>query len=145
MSILQNECTIWTQTKRIMKKLDRDCTRMLQVILNKSWKQHPTKQQQYGHLHRISRVIQVKQTRHAVHYWRNKDELSEVTFSYGPLHVDDPVLVDQQKLACRQLCADTGCSLEDLPGAMDHRDGWRERERVRKIRANGVTWWWWWW
>ena len=41
-------------------------------------------------------------------------------------------------------CADTGCSLEDLPGVMDDRDGWcvsvcvcvcereRERERVCK-------------
>ena len=26
----------------------------------------------------------------------------------------------------QQLCADTGCSLEDLPGAIDDRDGWRE-------------------
>ena len=25
-----------------------------------------------------------------------------------------------------QLCVDTGCSLEDLPGVMDDRDGWRE-------------------
>ena len=24
----------------------------------------------------------------------------------------------------QQLCAHTGCSLEDLPGAMDNRDGW---------------------
>ena len=31
-----------------------------------------------------------------------------------------------------QLCADTGCSLEDLPGAMDERDGWREREAERE-------------
>ena len=29
-----------------------------------------------------------------------------------------------------QLCVDTGCSLEDLPAAMDDRDGWRERERA---------------
>ena len=36
-----------------------------------------------------------------------------------------------------QLCADTGCSLEDLPGAMNAREGWRER--VREIRADGVT------
>ena len=31
-----------------------------------------------------------------------------------------------------QLCADRGCSLEDLPGAMDNRDRWREREKSRK-------------
>ena len=36
-----------------------------------------------------------------------------------------------------RLCADTGCSLEDLPEAMDDREGWRER--VREIRAAGVT------
>ena len=33
----------------------------------------------------------------------------------------------------QQLFADTGCSLEDLPGAMDDRDG-----RVREICAGGV-------
>ena len=37
----------------------------------------------------------------------------------------------------QQLCADTGCSFEDLPGAMDVRDVWRER--VRKIRVGGPT------
>ena len=31
-----------------------------------------------------------------------------------------------------QLCADTGTSFENLPGAMDDRDGWRERERERE-------------
>ena len=35
------------------------------------------------------------------------------------------------------LCADIGCSLEGLPGAMDYSDGWRER--VREIRARGAT------
>ena len=43
----------------------------------------------------------------------------------------------------RQLCADTGCSLEDLLGAMDDRDRWWER--VREICAGSTTWWWWWW
>ena len=37
----------------------------------------------------------------------------------------------------QQLCADTGCSLEDLMGAMDDRDGWRVR--VRQICADGAT------
>ena len=34
----------------------------------------------------------------------------------------------------QQLYADTGCSLEDLPGAVDDRDGWHER--VREIYAS---------
>ena len=57
------------------KKLDGNDIRMLQAILNKSWKQHPTKQQQYGHLTSISQTIQVRRTRHADHCWRSKDEL----------------------------------------------------------------------
>ena len=43
-------CTTWTLTKRMEKKLDSNYTRMLRAILNKSWRQHPTKQQLYGHL-----------------------------------------------------------------------------------------------
>ena len=36
--------------KKKKKKLDGNCTKMLPVILNKSWKQYLTKQQLYGHL-----------------------------------------------------------------------------------------------
>ena len=43
----------------------------------------------------------------------------------------------------QQLCADTGCSLEDLPGVMDYKDGWRDR--VREIHADFSRWWWLWW
>ena len=41
----------------------------------------------------------------------------------------------------QQLCADTWCSPEELPKAMDDREVWRKR--VRDIRADGTTWWWW--
>ena len=39
----------------------------------------------------------------------------------------------------RTLCfgQDTGCSLKDLPEAMDDRDEWRER--VREIHASGTS------
>ena len=37
----------------------------------------------------------------------------------------------------QQLCEDTGCNSEDLPEAMDDREGLRER--VRDIRAGGAT------
>ena len=42
----------------------------------------------------------------------------------------------------QEVCADTGCCLEDQSEAMDARE---RRERVREIRAEGATWWWWWW
>ena len=65
-SILLYGCTTWTLTKRIEKKLDGSYTRMLRAILNKSWRQHPTKQQQlYGHLPPITKTIKIRQTRHA--------------------------------------------------------------------------------
>ena len=48
-SILLYGCTTWTLTKRLEKKLDGNYTRMLRAILNKSWRQHPTRHQLNGH------------------------------------------------------------------------------------------------
>ena len=61
-SILLYGCTIWTLTKRLEKKLDGNYTRMLRAILNKSWRQHPTRHQLYGHLPPITKTIQVRRT-----------------------------------------------------------------------------------
>ena len=138
-SILLYGCTTWTVTKRMEKKLDGSYTKMLQAILNKSWRQHPTKQQLYGHLPPITKSVQVRRTRHAGHYWRRKDELISDVLLWNPSHgwakAGRPA-----RYYILQLCADTGCSPEDLPEAMDNREGWRER--VRDIRADSVTWWW---
>ena len=138
-SILLYGCTTWTLTKWFEKKLDGNCTRMLWAILNKSWWQHPTKHQLYGHLPPITKIIQVRRTRHAGHCCRSRDELiSDVllwTPTYGQAKAGRPALTYIQ-----QLCEDTGCSLEDLPEAMNDREKWRER--VRDICAGGTTWWW---
>ena len=133
-SILPYGCTTWTLTKRIEKKLDGNYARMLWAILNKSWRQHPTKQQLYGNLPPITKTIQVRRTRHAGHSWRSRDELiSDVplwTPSHGRAKAGRPA-----RTYIQQLCVDTGCSPEDLPEAMDDREGWRER--VRDICADG--------
>ena len=135
-SILLYGCTTWSLTKQMEKKLDGNYTRMLRAILNKPWRQHPTKQQLYGHSPPITKTIQVRRTRHAGHCWRSRDELiSEVllwTPSHGRAKAGRPA-----RTYVQQLCADTGCSLEDLPEAMDDREGWRER--VRDILADGAT------
>ena len=81
---------IWTLTKRLEKKLDGNYTRMLRAILNRSWRQHPTKQQLYGHLPPITKTIQIRRTRHAGHYWRSRDELIS-----GPLHMAERKQGDQ--------------------------------------------------
>ena len=75
MSILLYECTIWTLTKCIEKKLDGDYTRILKAISNKPCKQHPTKQQLYDYLPPISNSIRVRRTKHVEHWWRSKNEL----------------------------------------------------------------------
>ena len=73
-SILLYGCTTWTLTKRL-ENLDGNYTRMLRAILNKSWQQHPTRHQLYGHLPLITKTIQARRTRHARHCWRSKDKL----------------------------------------------------------------------
>ena len=44
-SILLYGCTTWTRTKWLESKLDGNYTRMLRAVLNKSWRQHPTRHQ----------------------------------------------------------------------------------------------------
>ena len=113
---------------------------MLQAILNKSWRQHLTRHQIYGHLPPITKTIQARRTRHAGHCWRSTDELiSNVllwTPAYGQVKAGRPA-----RIYIQQLCEDTRCSPEDLPEAMNDREKWRES--VRDICARGTTWWWW--
>ena len=141
MSILLYGCTTWTLTKRLEKKLDSNYPRMLQAILNKSWRQHPTRHQLYGHLPPITKIIQVRRAMHAGHCWKSRDELiSDVlilTPTYGRAKAGQPA-----RTYIQQLCEDTGLSPEDLPEAMNGREKWQER--VRYIRVSGTTWWWWW-
>ena len=114
---------------------------MLRAILNKSWQQHPTRHQLYGHLPPITKTIQARRIRHAEHCWRSKDELISYvllwTLTYGRAKAGRPA-----RTYIQQQCEDTECSPEDLPEAINDREKWRER--VRDIRASGTTWWWWW-
>ena len=85
-SILLYGCTTWTLTKRLEKKLDGNYTRMLRAILNKSWRQHPSRHQLYGHLPPITKTIQVRRTRHVGHCWRSRDELIRDVLLWIPTH-----------------------------------------------------------
>ena len=112
---------------------------MLRAILNKSWRQHPTRHQLYGHLPPITKTIQVKRTRHTGHCWRSRDEvIRDVllwTPTYGRAKAGRPA-----RTYIQHLCEDTGCCPEDLPRVMNDREEWRER--ARDIRATSATWWW---
>ena len=139
LSILLYGCTTWTLSKQLEKKLDGNYTRMLRAILNKFWRQHPTKKQLYDHLPPITKTIQVRRTRHAGHSWRSRDELiSDVllwTPSHGRAKAGWPA-----RTYIQQLCEDTGCSPEVQPDVMNDMEWWRER--IRDIRAGGTTRWW---
>ena len=134
--ILLYGCTTWMLTKHMEKKLDGNYTRMLQAILNKSWRQHLTKHQLHGHLPSITKTINVRRTRHAGHYWRSKDELiSDIlpwTPSHGRAKAGRPARTNIQ-----QLCANTECSPEDLPETIDDREGWISVQMAQRS-DNGI-------
>ena len=140
-SILLYGCTTWTLTKRLEKKLDGNYSRMLRALLNKSWQQHPTRHQLYGHLPPISKTIQASRTRHAGHCWRSKDEIVSYVLLWTPTYGQSKAR-RPARTYIQQRCDDTGCNPEDLPEAMNDRETWRER--VRDIRASRTTWWRWW-
>ena len=94
------------------------------------------KQQLHGHLPPITKTIHVRRTRHAGHCWRSKDELINDDLRWTPTHgyasAGQPA-----RMYLQQLCTVIGCSLEDQLGAMDNRDGWRER--VQEIHDSSTT------
>ena len=120
-SILLYGCTIWTLTKRMEKKLDGNYTRMLQTILNKSWRQRHRKQQLYSHRPPITTTIKVRRTRHAGHCWRSKDKLiSDIllwTPSHGRVNAGAPA-----RTYIQQLCADELFFLIKLKPVCPHFD-----------------------
>ena len=120
--------------------LEGNYTTMLRAILNKSWRQHPTKHQLYGHLPPIMKTIKVRRTRHAGQCWKSRDELRSDILLWAPTY-DRAKARRPARTYIQQLCEDTECSPEDLPEAMNDRKKWRLRGR--DIRAGGTTWWWW--
>ena len=140
MSILLYGCTTWTLIKWMEKKLHGNYTRMLWVILNKSRRQHPTKQQLYGHLPATTKTIKVRRTGHAGHCWRSKDGLISDVLLWPPSHGRAKAGRPAQTYI-RKLCEDVGCSPEDLPEVMKDKGEWLES--VMDSRADGKTRWWW--
>ena len=104
---------------------------MLRAILNKSWKQHPTKQQLYSNLPPILKTIQVIRTKHAGEARRNLCDIFLWTATHGHVIVSQPT-----RTYLDQLSADKGCNLENLPRAIDYKNGRRERERERESKRN---------
>ena len=111
MFVLFYGCTTWTLTKHIEKKLDGNSTRLLRAILNKSWKQHLTKQQLNCYLPTISKAIQIRLTRHVRHWWRSKDELINDILLWTPSHGHASVGWPARTYL-QPPCTDTECCLK---------------------------------
>ena len=137
-SILLYGCTTWMLTKRL-KKLDGNYTRMLRAILNKSWRQHPTRHQLYGHLPPITKTIQVKWTRHAGHCWRSKDKLFNDVLLWTPTYdqlehtyssyvrIRDVALKTCQKRWIIGRSGERGSAIAVLAAHDDDDDGWTKK------------------
>ena len=123
------------------KKVDRNYTRMLWAILNRSWRQHDTRELLYNQLPPIAKTIQVRRTRHAVHSKGSRDELISDVLMWTPSH-GRTKLGKPARTYIQQFCVDTGYSLRYLLEAIDDRNEWRQR--VRETCARSASWWWWW-
>ena len=110
-----------------------------QEICEQYWTSPGSNKPQNSSCTAIIKTIKVRQTRHAGHCWRSKDELISDIILWTPSHRG--ANVGRPSRTCiQQLCVSRVYSVEDLPGAMDDRDGWRAR--VGEIRAGRSTWWW---
>ena len=76
------------------KKLDSNYIRMLRAILNESWRQHPTKQQLYGHLPPITKKLSKLDEPDMRDTAGEVGTNSQVTHSCGPFHMDEQMQDD---------------------------------------------------
>ena len=98
---------------------------MLRAVLNKFWKQNPTKQQLYRPLPPISQTILKEQD---MLDWRSEEELTSNVILCAPTH--GPTSFGRPaKTSIHQFFEDTGCRQEDLVrwlmGTNDEREGGR--------------------
>ena len=115
------------------KKLVSNYTIMLRAILNMSRRQHPKSSSYTATYHpsgKLSKLDKPDMQDTAGKVRTNSYAI--YSFSHGRAKVGRP-----SRIYLQQLCTDAGYSLEDLLGAMDDRDGWRER--VREIYAGSMT------
>ena len=104
----------------LTKKLE-NYIRMLNDVLNISWKQHSPKQQLYVHLAPITQTIQVRWGRHARHCWGSKDKpisnVLRLTPACGHISVGRPA-----KTYIYQRCVNTRGHLKNLLSGMTNRN-----------------------
>ena len=117
------ECTFWTLTKRMEKKVDGNYTRMLRAILNKSRDNSPQNSRYTMNQARGTQLEKKGQT-----HKRHTLVDPFVQKSIGKTTRSNLYKSSQLNTSREQWTIETG------------------GERVREIRASSVgRWWWWWW
>ena len=125
-TVLLYSGTTGTLIKRLKnEKIDGNNSRNLHADLNLSWKPHLKEEQQYNNSPPISQTILVIRTRHAGHFWGDKDDfISDIllrTYTHGNTSDERP-----EKIYIHQVSVDTRCPLGDLSIGATVGDVWRE-------------------
>ena len=124
-SILLYGAEAWTLTETLEARLDGCYTRLLMMVLNKNWRDHPTKEEIYGDLPKVSEVLRARRLSFAAHCARRQNEpVSRLVFwnptqgtrSQGRPSLTYPKLLSQ----------DTGIPQQDLLNLMNDRVQWRK-------------------
>ena len=95
---------------------------MLRAILNISWREHPTKEQLYGPIPAISKILREHRMRFAGHCWRAKQELASDLLMWSPTHGTSRAGRPKMNYI-DQLSRDAGCRPGDLAILMEDRCG----------------------
>ena len=93
------------------------------AILNKSWKQHPLKTAAVRPL--TSNLI--NHPNKMIKICREPLEKQGQTHKRRSISYTSTCQCWLTSKDLNQLCVNTGCTLENLPGVMDDREGWQER------------------
>ena len=125
----------WTLTTHLEKKINGAYSRMLRNALNRSWRDHPTNIELYGHIRPIIKLLQQQRMRFAGHCWRSKEELAGDVLLWRPTH-GHQLRECPKKTYIDQLMDNTGCRIEELPIAMEYREKWREHAYVMECWAS---------
>lgn len=112
----------WTMTKAMLKSLDGCYTNLLKRVLNLDWRNHPTLQEIYNGLPRISSVLTSRMLTFSGHCFRSKHEVISDLLLWcpaGPKRSRKRTFLDVLK-------RETGLESEELRTAMANRELWRE-------------------
>ena len=135
-SFLTYVATTWTLRKTLENRLNGSYTRMIRAALNKSWKEHLTKEELYKRIPMVTETIRKQRTSFAGHCRRADNELAITVLLWQPQQ-GQRSRGRPAKTYVDQLVEDTECTLEEIPNAMNDRDGWIKR--VNECRASS-TW-----